>query len=154
MPKRPIGCRNIPKLCRTPMLRVTMSAPQAIARIAARVQVVPFWVREVVFMAIGEVDAAGGQQRVVFAQAVPGDVRRRRGAAVLPRAIRQRVDDEQRRLRELREPQFAARIVEAQLADRIAEHVVGRGRPIGKTIEQLSAHAFGLGALTRKETDS
>ncbi|HSX62736.1 MAG TPA: hypothetical protein VLF18_21345 [Tahibacter sp.] len=31
---------NMPKLCLTPMLTVTMSAPQAIARIAARVQVV------------------------------------------------------------------------------------------------------------------
>ena len=72
--------------------------------------------------------------------------------SVHARAIRQRVHDEQRRLRELRQPEFAARIVHAQLADRVAEHRVGLGGPIGKPIEQIGAHAFRLGALTGKQT--
>jgi hypothetical protein len=85
---------------------------------------------------------------------VAGDECRRRRATVLPRPIRHRVDHEQRRLGELREAELGARIFETEVTDRIAEHVIGGSGPVGKPIEQFGAHALGLGALTRKETDS
>ena len=51
---------------------------------------------------VREIEDAGRKQRVVFAETVTGDPRRRRRAVFVPRAERHRVDDEQRRLRELR----------------------------------------------------
>ena len=63
-----------------------------------------------------------------------------------------RVDDEERGLRELRQPELGARIVNAQLANRIAKDVVGLNGPVGNRSNNAAAHALRLGSLTRKET--
>ena len=96
-------------------------------------------------------DHAGGHERVVLAEAVSGHEGRRRLAALDARAIAERVDDEERGLRERGLAKLAARIVEAELANGIAEHAIGLGRPVGKPIEQIGAHALRLRSLSGKE---
>src|SRR6185436_12212304 len=66
--------------------------------------------------------------------------------------IRHRIDDEERGLRELRQTEFGSRIVNAQLADRIAEDLVGLRGPVAKAIEQRTAHPLRLRSLTWKKT--
>ena len=82
-----------------------------------------------------KVKGAGGEECVVFSEAVPGDERGHRLPVLEPRAVRHRVDHVERGLRELRQPQLPAGIIQAELADGIAEHRVRDGGPVGTSIE-------------------
>jgi hypothetical protein len=78
----------------------------------------------------GEVEGTRRVERVELAEAVAGHKRRGGRAAFDAHAIGHRVDDEERGLRERRLPELAARIVHAELADRVADNRVGLARPL------------------------
>src|SRR5690606_30255545 len=88
-----------------------------------------------------------------LAEAVAGN-RHRVGLAVLGTCPPgERVDDKQSGLRKGGLRQFAPRVLEAQLPNRIAEDPIRLGGPISEAIEQIPAHADRLRPLTRKQTN-
>ena len=55
------------------------------------------------------------------------------------------------RLGKLGLPEFAIGIVQAKLGKGIAQFLIRLVDDIGKSIEKICPHAYGLGTLTRKE---
>ena len=98
-----------------------------------------------------EVEDAGSEQSGVLAQAMArGEGGRHKAVLLQPQEI-QRFHRIEGGLGELRELQLPPRIVEAELAQRIAQDGIGGVHQIGKAVEALLAHAADLRALAGKQ---